>query len=140
MIPSDVRQRRHESANKNVKATGAAEIRCSGTARAFRADLHSHRSLAFALRDDQLFKEHWTPELAASGYEFAGFENKNDQIVLYGVEISCGFTYRISIAFPHELVDDLGKIKAHFQRQYEEALARRKQMDGADLAQDEISD
>lgn len=66
----------------------------------------SHRSIAFVHRDDQLFKEHWTPELAASGYEFAGFENKGDEIVLYGVETSCGFTYRISIAFPRELVDD----------------------------------
>jgi hypothetical protein len=87
----------------------------------------SHRSIAFAHRDDQLFKEHWTPELAASGYEFAGFENKGDEIVLYGVETSCGFTYRISIAFPRELVDDPGEITAFFQRRHEEALARRKQ-------------
>lgn len=96
----------------------------------------NHRSIAFAHRDDQLFKEHWTPELAASGYQFAGFESRDEQIVLYGVEASCGFTYRISIAFPQDLVDRPGDINAFFERQYAEALARRRQAGGPDAVRE----
>jgi hypothetical protein len=52
-----------------------------------------YRSVAFAGRNDNLFTEHWTPEVAASGYDFEGFELKNSDIVLRGVEYACGFIY-----------------------------------------------
>src|SRR5262245_22878922 len=64
-----------------------------------------YRGLAFAARSDNLFTEHWTPEAAAAGYELDGFEVKGEEMVLYGVENSCGFIYRISIRFPLELID-----------------------------------
>src|SRR5580765_8570697 len=76
-----------------------------------------HRSMAFVARNDNLFTEHWTPELAATGYDFERFEIKGTDIVLHGVEIACGFIYRISIAFPLELIDDAGAIEAYFERQ-----------------------
>jgi hypothetical protein len=76
-----------------------------------------HRSMAFVARNDNLFTEHWTPELAAAGYDFERFEIKGTDIVLHGMEIACGFIYRISIAFPLELIDDAGAIEAYFERQ-----------------------
>ena len=82
-----------------------------------------YRSLAFMGRNDNLFIEHWTPELAAAGYDFEGFEIKQAEIVLHGVENACGFIYRISIAFPLELIDDVTAIDAYFQRQYAEAAS-----------------
>lgn len=82
-----------------------------------------YRSLAFIKRNDNLFTEHWTPELAAAGYDFEGFEIKATNIVLHGVENTCGFIYRISIGFPLELVDDASAIEAYFQRQYAETKA-----------------
>ena len=82
-----------------------------------------YRSLAFAKRNDNLFTEHWTPELAAAGYDFDGFEIKGDNIVLHGVENECGFIYRISIAVPLELIDDASAIEAYFQQQYAESKA-----------------
>ena len=33
-----------------------------------------YRKLAFMGRNDNLFTEHWTPEVAAAGYDFDGFE------------------------------------------------------------------
>jgi hypothetical protein len=89
-----------------------------------------YRGLAFSARNDQLFTEHWTPELAASGYEFDGFEVKDGEIVLYGVENAGGFIYRISIAFPRELVDSPAAIDAYFQQQHA-ALQRRAALSGA---------
>jgi len=80
-----------------------------------------YRGLAFAARNDQLFTEHWTPEGAASGYVFDGFEVRGDDIVLYGLENACGFIYRISIAFPVALIDHPAAIEAHFQRQFAKA-------------------
>jgi hypothetical protein len=82
-----------------------------------------YRSVAFARRNDNLFTEHWTPEMAAAGYDFEGFEIKGANIVLHGVENACGFIYRISIAFPLELIDDASAIEAHFQRQLAESKA-----------------
>ncbi|HET9281485.1 MAG TPA: hypothetical protein VFR24_05945 [Candidatus Angelobacter sp.] len=80
-----------------------------------------YRGLAFAARNDSLFIEHWTPEIAASGYELDGFEIKGDEMVLHGVENSCGFIYRISISFPLELIDTPSAIEDYFQRQFAEA-------------------
>jgi hypothetical protein len=82
-----------------------------------------YRSLAFAKRNDNLFTEHWTPEVAAAGYDFEGFEIKGANIVLHGVENTCGFIYRISIGFPLELIDDASAIEAYFQQQYAESKA-----------------
>ena len=79
-----------------------------------------YRSLAFVKRNDNLFTEHWTPELAAAGYDFDGFEIKGANIVLHGVENACGFIYRISIGFPSELIDNASAIEAYFQQQYAE--------------------
>jgi hypothetical protein len=82
-----------------------------------------YRSLAFVKRNDNLFTEHWTPEMAAAGYDFEGFEIKGANIVLHGVENACGFIYRISIGFPLELIDDASAIEAYFQQQYAESKA-----------------
>jgi len=80
-----------------------------------------YRGLAFAARSDNLFTEHWTPEIAAAGYELDGFEIKGDEMVLHGVENSCGFIYHISIRFPAKLIDSPSGIEEYFQRQFEEA-------------------
>jgi hypothetical protein len=82
-----------------------------------------HRSHAFLGRNDNLFTEHWTPELAAAGYDFEGFEIKGTEIVLHGVENACGFIYRISIAFPLELIDDAAAIDVYFHRQLAESAS-----------------
>jgi hypothetical protein len=82
-----------------------------------------YRSLAFVGRNDNLFTEHWTPEIAAAGYDFDGFEIKGASIVLHGVENACGFIYRISIALPLEIVDDAAAIEAYFQHQFSESKA-----------------
>lgn len=82
-----------------------------------------YRSLAFVKRNDNLFTEHWTPELAAAGYDFDGFEIKGANIVLHGLENACGFIYRINIALPLELIDDASAIEAYFQQQYAESKA-----------------
>ena len=76
-----------------------------------------YRKLAFIGRNDNLFTEHWTPEVAAAGYDFDGFEIRGANIVLHGVENACGFIYRINIALPLELIDDAAAIEAYFQRQ-----------------------
>ena len=82
-----------------------------------------YRQLAFIGRNDNLFTEHWTPEVAAAGYDFDGFEIKSANIVLHGVENACGFIYRISIALPLELIDDSAAIEAYFQARVVEAKA-----------------
>src|SRR5438270_11577709 len=84
---------------------------------------HRYRKLAFIGRNDNLFTEHWTPEVAAAGYDFDGFEIKGTNIVLHGVENACGFIYRISIALPLELIDDASAIETYFQQQYTENKA-----------------
>lgn len=76
-----------------------------------------YRKLAFIGRNDNLFTEHWTPEIAAAGYNFEGFEIKGANIVLHGAENACGFVYRISISLPLELIDDVEAIETYFQRQ-----------------------
>lgn len=83
-----------------------------------------YRYVAFIERHDQLFKEHWTPEMAASGYRFSRFEMHDGQIVLHGTEVACGFIYRISIAFPQDLVDTPEAIKSFFEKKCAEATAR----------------
>jgi hypothetical protein len=82
-----------------------------------------YRSVAFAGRNDNLFTEHWTPEVAASGYDFEGFEIKNADIVLRGVEYACGFVYRISVTLPLAIIDNAEAIESYFQRQFEEIKA-----------------
>ena len=82
-----------------------------------------YRKLAFMGRNDNLFTEHWTPEVAAAGYDFDGFEIKDATIVLHGVENACGFIYRINIALPLDLIDDTAAIDAYFQRKLDEAKA-----------------
>jgi hypothetical protein len=82
-----------------------------------------YRGLAFIGRNDNLFTEHWTPEVAAAGYDFEGFEIKGANIVLHGVENACGFIYRINIALPLDLIDDVAAIEAYFQHQYDEKRA-----------------
>ena len=82
-----------------------------------------YRKLAFIGRNDNLFTEHWTPEVAAAGYDFDGFEIKGTNIILHGVENACGFIYRINIALPLELIDDAKAIEAYFQRQTDENKA-----------------
>lgn len=79
-----------------------------------------YRKLAFIGRNDSLFTEHWTPEVAAASYDFDGFEIKGANIVLHGVENACGFLYRINIALPLDLIDDVAAIESHFQRQLAE--------------------
>jgi hypothetical protein len=80
-----------------------------------------YRGLAFAGRSDNLFTEHWTPQVAAAGYELDGFEVKDGQMVLHGVEHSCGFIYRISIGFPLGLIDSPPAIEEYFEIQFAEA-------------------
>lgn len=80
-----------------------------------------YRSLAFVKRNDNLFTEHWTPEIAAAGYDFEGFEIKGANIVLHGAENACGFIYRISISFPLALIDDASAIESYFQQQFAES-------------------
>lgn len=82
-----------------------------------------YRSLAFTGRNDNIFTEHWTPEVAAAAYDFDGFEIKGDTVVLHGVENACGFVYRISVAFPLELIDDAAAIEGYFQRRFAESKA-----------------
>jgi hypothetical protein len=82
-----------------------------------------HRRLAFVHRQDHLFIEHWTPELAARGYDFTGYELRGGHVVLHGQENSSGFTYRISISFPQDLADKPQGIDACFKRQFTEAEA-----------------
>lgn len=80
-----------------------------------------YRGLAFMARNDNLFTEHWTPEVAAAGYELDGFEVAHGEMILHGVENSCGFIYRINIRFPMALVDSAEAIEDYFQRQFAEA-------------------
>ena len=82
-----------------------------------------YRGLAFVKRNDNLFTEHWTADVAAAGYDFEGFEIKGADIVLHGVENACGFNYRISIGFPLDLIDDASAIEAYFQQRYAESKA-----------------
>ena len=82
-----------------------------------------YRGLAFVGRNDNLFTEHWTPELAAAGYDFDGFEIKGPMIVLHGVENACGFIYRIHVTFPLALIDDAAAIESYFQNLQAESKA-----------------
>ncbi|MBZ5520681.1 MAG: hypothetical protein LAP21_00345 [Acidobacteriia bacterium] len=84
----------------------------------FKDIFNRHKGLAFIHRQDQVFNEHWTPELAAAGYEFSGYEIRDQRVVLHGVEASAGFNYKISISFPMSLVDNPAEISAHFEQQY----------------------
>ena len=81
--------------------------------------------MAFAGRKDQHFNELWTPDSAASKYEFAGYEINNGDVVLHGMEQSSGYVYRISISFPMELLDQPSAIDSHFEQQSRFLSARR---------------
>lgn len=84
----------------------------------------AHRAIAFMERRDQFFREHWTPELAASSYQFSGFEITATHVVLHGTDVAYGFHYSISISFPGELVDQPAAIKSYFDQKYAEAAAQ----------------
>ena len=84
----------------------------------------AYRAIAFMERRDQFFREHWTPELAASTYRFSGFEINGKQVVLHGTEVAYGFHYKISISFPIELMDQPAAIKSYFEQKYAEAAAQ----------------
>ena len=84
----------------------------------------AYRAIAFMERRDQMFREHWTPELAASSYQFSGFEISGKQVVLHGTEMAFGFHYNISISFPSELLDQPAAIKSYFEQKYAEAAAQ----------------
>lgn len=85
----------------------------------------AYRAVAFMERRDQFFREHWTPELAASHYQFSGFEINSNQVVLHGTEVACGFHYSISISFPTDLADQPAAIKSYFDQKCAEAAAQR---------------
>jgi hypothetical protein len=87
----------------------------------FRDIFNRHMALAFIHRQDHVFNERWTPELAAAGYEFSGYEVRDQQVVLHGVEVSAGFHYKINISFPITLVDMPAEIAAHFETQHASA-------------------
>jgi hypothetical protein len=76
-----------------------------------------HRGVAFAGRRDHHFNERWTPDTAAAGYQFSGYEISNGDVVLHGMEQNAGYTYRISISFPLDLLDQLSAIDAYFEQQ-----------------------
>jgi hypothetical protein len=76
-----------------------------------------HRGVAFAGRRDHHFNERWTPDTAASGYQFSGYEIANGEVVLHGTEHNGGYMYRISISFPVEFLDQPSAIDAHFEQQ-----------------------
>jgi hypothetical protein len=82
-----------------------------------------YRKLAFIGRNDNLFTEHWIPEVAAAGYDFDGFEIKAANIVLHGIENACGFIYRINISLPLEIIDDAAAIESYFQCRLAESKA-----------------
>lgn len=84
----------------------------------------AYRAVAFLERRDEFFREHWTPELAASRYQFSGFEISDKQVMLHGTEVACGFHYSISISFPSELLDQPGAIKSYFDQKCREAAAQ----------------
>jgi len=92
-----------------------------------------HRGLAFVSRNDMLFTEHWTPERAAAGYTYSGYEAHNGEMVLYGTENANGFHYRISICFPLELADKAAEIDAYLKGRY--ADARKPQSEGMSSSQ-----
>jgi hypothetical protein len=84
-----------------------------------------HRGVAFAGRRDHHFNERWTPDSAAAGYQFSEYEINNDEVVLHGLEQNAGYTYRISISFPLNLLDQLSAIDAHFEQQSKDLRDRR---------------
>lgn len=76
-----------------------------------------HRGVAFAGRKDHHFSERWTPDSAASKYEFSGYEIINSDVVLNGMEQNDGYVYHISISFPLALLEQPAAIDAHFEQQ-----------------------
>lgn len=102
-----------------LKSAAEAEL----TAR-FTEIFEAYRAIAFMQRRDQFFREHWTPELAASSYRFSSFEISGTQVVLHGTEVAYGFHYKISISFPSELMDQHAAIKSYFEQKYSEAAAQ----------------
>lgn len=107
--------------SKLLALKNAAEAELNGR---FAEIFEAYRAIAFMERRDQFFREHWTPELAASSYRFSGFEISATQIVLHGTEVAYGFHYTISISFPSELVDQPAAIKSYFEQKYAEAAAQ----------------
>jgi hypothetical protein len=96
-----------------------------------------HRGLAFVARHDMLFTEHWTPERAAAGYSYSGYEVHNGEVVLYGTENANGFHYRISICFPLELADKPAEVDAYLKVRYAEG--RKAQSEGVATAENASS-
>ena len=71
-----------------------------------------NKAMAFAGRDDPFFSEMWTPESAATPYQFDRYEIKGDRVVLFGVWSSDCIVNTISMAFPSVLIDDDAAIAA----------------------------
>jgi hypothetical protein len=86
-----------------------------------------NKAAAFAGRDDQFFREMWTPESAAMPYHFDRYEMKGDRIVLFGAWSSDCFINTISMAFPSALVDDDAAIAAFLHDECERNRALRAQ-------------
>jgi hypothetical protein len=78
-----------------------------------------NKAMAFAGRDDQFFRELWTPESAATPYQLDRYEVKGDRIVLFGVWCSDCFINTISMAFPSALIDDDAAIAAFLRDECE---------------------
>lgn len=97
----------------------------------------TYRANAFLHRHDHLFLEQWTPQTAASAYQFERYEIGPEEIALYGIERANCFTYRISISFPRRLVDDPEAIDEYFRRQLNEYGAVREQIAAAAKARAE---
>jgi len=93
--------------------------------RRFAAIFKRHRELAFLQRKDRVFEEHWTPETAASRYDFERHEIKDGRVTLIGLEQAEPFSYRINIWFPLNLADDDAAIDAHFAHQREVLMRTR---------------
>ena len=120
---SGVLQRRkiNETPLNHVKTARSARGNECQVAHAFERDFPTLSQRGVYRRNDNLFTEHWTPEIAAAGYDFDGFEIKGASIVLRGVENACGFIYRINIALPLEIIDNADAIEGYFQHQLAES-------------------
>ena len=122
---------------KTSELIGQQERTDAELRRRFAQIFAAYRANAFLHRHDHLFLEQWTPQSAASAYEFERYEIGPEQIALYGIERAHCFTYRISISFPRALVDDPAAIDEYFHGQLNEYSALREQIAAAAKARAE---
>jgi hypothetical protein len=116
-----MRGRKQNARNLPASTSGLLDLQAAAERELnsrFKEIFHRHKGLAFIHRQDHVFHEHWTPERAAAGYEFSGYEIRDQYVLLHGVEVSAGFNYQISISFPRALVDSPKELAAHFERRY----------------------